>query len=94
KAHVQAGVLPGAAGRSTGGRPSPAADSHSFSNTIAAGKRKGVDAEEERAELCPSRKQSPYPSRGGVPAPAAHPGPAPAPPVRLRSSKRRGKKML
>lgn len=101
KARLQAGGLPGAAGPSAGRRPSPAVDHHSFSKSMAARKRKGVDEEEQKAELGPAKKQvkverngEKAQSRGGVPAPAARPGPAPAPTERFRTSKLRGKKML
>lgn len=102
KAHVQAGGLPGAESRSTGGRPSSAVDNHSFSKTIVARKRKGVDEEGQKAELWPDKKQvkmerngakvqSPYQSRGGVPAPTAHPGPTPAPTEQFQTSKLRAR---
>ena len=105
KAPLQAGGLPGTAAPSTGGRASPAVDNHPFPKTVAARKRKGVEEEEQKAELWPANKQakverngekaqSPHQSRGGVPAPAAHPGPAPAPTGRFRTSRQRGKKML
>lgn len=106
KAPLQApGGLPGTAGPSRGERPSPAVDNHSLSKTMAARKRKGVEEEEQKAELWPAKKQvkverdgekaqSPHQSRGGVPAPATHPGPAPAPTERFRTSKRRGRKVL
>lgn len=105
KAPLQAGRLPGTAGPRTGGRPFPAVDCRSFSKTVAARKHKGVDEEEQKAEWWSAKKQvkvechgakvqSPYQSRGGVPAPTAHPGPTPAPTEQFQTSKLRGKKML
>ncbi|XP_019466291.1 zinc finger CCCH domain-containing protein 11A-like [Meleagris gallopavo] len=102
KASLQTGGLPGTAGPSTGGRASPAVDSHPLYKTMAARKRKGVEEEEQKAELWPAKKlvkvkhngekaQSPHQSRGGVPAPAAHPGPAPALTGQFWTSKQRAR---
>ncbi|XP_019467936.1 zinc finger CCCH domain-containing protein 11A-like isoform X2 [Meleagris gallopavo] len=100
KAPLQAGGLPGTTGPSTGERASPAVDNRPLYKTTEARKRKGVEEEEQKAELWPAKKQvkmecngqkaqSPHQSRGDVPAPAAHPGPAPALTERFRTSKQR-----
>ncbi|XP_052528685.1 zinc finger CCCH domain-containing protein 11A-like isoform X1 [Tympanuchus pallidicinctus] len=91
KAPLQAGGLPGTAGPSTGGRASPAVADRSFCKTVAARKRKGMEEEEQQAELCPAKKPAKVEhsgekaqSRGGVPAPA--------PTERFRASKRRARR--
>ncbi|XP_052523090.1 uncharacterized protein LOC128072906 [Tympanuchus pallidicinctus] len=97
---LQAGGLPEAAGPSRGGTAAPAVANCSSSKIVVARKRKGVEEEEQEAELGPANKQvkvehngekaqSPHQSRGAVPAPSAQPGPAPVPTERFRTSKRR-----
>ncbi|XP_021247618.1 zinc finger CCCH domain-containing protein 11A-like [Numida meleagris] len=102
-ARLQVGGLPGRAGPSSGRRPSPAVDIYSFSKTLAGRKRKGLEKEEQKAELLPAKKQVKggrsgekaqrvHQSRGGVPAPPAHPGPARTPSKQLQTSKLRARR--
>ena len=81
--HLQAGGLPVTAGPSSGRRPSLAVCPRSVSKTLAGGKRKGLDEEQQAAAQLPANKRARGQSTGSVPAPT--------PP---RSSKQRGKKVL
>ncbi len=89
RARLQAGGLPPSAGPSSGGRPAPAVCPRSVSKSLAAGKRKGLEEEQQTAAQLPANKRARAESGGSVPAPAAQPGPAAA-----RSSKLRGKQVL
>lgn len=89
RARLQAGGLPTAAGPSSGGRPSPAVCPRSVSKSLAGGKRKGLEEEQQTAAQLPANKRARGQSGDSVPAPAAQPGPAAA-----RSSKLRGKQVL
>ncbi|XP_052548280.1 zinc finger CCCH domain-containing protein 11A-like [Tympanuchus pallidicinctus] len=91
RACLQAGGLPTSAGPSSGGRPAPAVCPRSVSKSLAAGKRKGLEEEQQTSALLPACKRARGQSGGSVPAPAAQPGPAAARSSKLRARRRRQK---
>ncbi|XP_052548281.1 zinc finger CCCH domain-containing protein 11A-like [Tympanuchus pallidicinctus] len=91
RACLQAGGLPTSAGPSSGGRPAPAVCPRSVSKSLAAGKRKGLEEEQQTSALLPACKRARRQSGGSVPAPAAQPGPAAARSSKLRARRRRQK---
>ncbi|XP_052535357.1 zinc finger CCCH domain-containing protein 11A-like isoform X2 [Tympanuchus pallidicinctus] len=94
RARLQAGGLPTAAGPSSGRRPSPAVCPRSVSQSLAGGKRKGLEAEQQTAAQLPANKRARAQSGGSVPAPAAQPGPAAARSSKLRARRQQREKRV
>ncbi|XP_048782253.1 zinc finger CCCH domain-containing protein 11A-like [Lagopus muta] len=91
RARLQAGGLPPSAGPSSGGRPAPAVCPRSVSKSLAGGKRKGLEEEQQTAAQLPATKRARAESGGSVLAPAAQPGPAAARSSKLRARRRQQK---